>query len=111
MNGVDDLKILAISGSFRKGNSYKVLSKIPEDYPNIDYELLMLKDAELNECRGCYVCIKRGAEYCPHKDDRDAILQKMRDADGVIFQSPVYVNMISFSRFHVTNLVDFKLRP
>lgn len=89
------MKILAICGSHRKGNSYRVLSKIPEDYPEIDYELLMLKDSNLEICRGCYTCFRRGEQYCPLKDDRDEILQKMLDADGVIFQSPVYVNNIT----------------
>lgn len=89
------MKILAISGSHRKGNSYSVLNKIQEHYPLIDYELLMLKDSNIEECRGCYSCIRRGEQYCPLKDDRDMIIQKMMEADGVIFQSPVYVNMIS----------------
>lgn len=86
------MKILAICASHRKGNSYSVLSKIPEDYPEIDYELLMLKDTNLEDCRGCYTCVRRGEQYCPLKDDRDMIIQKMLDADGVVFQSPVYVN-------------------
>ncbi|MGY5873794.1 MAG: NAD(P)H-dependent oxidoreductase [Candidatus Thorarchaeota archaeon] len=89
------MKILAICGSHRKGNSYSVLSKISEYYPEIDYELLMLKDANLEDCRGCYTCIRRGEQYCPLKDDRDMIIQKMMDADGVVFQSPVYVNNIT----------------
>ncbi|MGY5864400.1 MAG: NAD(P)H-dependent oxidoreductase [Candidatus Thorarchaeota archaeon] len=89
------MKILAICGSHRKGNSYSVLSKISEHYPHIDYELLMLKDTNLEDCRGCYTCVLRGEQFCPLKDDRDLVIQKMLDADGVVFQSPVYVNNIS----------------
>jgi multimeric flavodoxin WrbA len=51
------MRILAICGSARKGNSYSVLSKIPEYYPDIEYKLLMLKDLNIQACRGCYVCI------------------------------------------------------
>jgi multimeric flavodoxin WrbA len=89
------MKILVICASHRKGNSFSVLSKIPEDYRDIDYELLMLKDSNLEDCRGCYTCVRRGEQYCPLKDDRDTIIQKMLDADGVVFQSPVYVNNIT----------------
>jgi multimeric flavodoxin WrbA len=89
------MKILAICGSARKGNSYSVLSTIQEEFPSIDYELLMLKDANLEPCRGCYVCVRRGEEYCSWKDDRDMIIEKMLGADGVVFQSPVYVNTIT----------------
>ncbi len=89
------MKILAICGSLRKGNTYSVLNGIQEDYPHLDFEILMLKDANLEQCRGCYVCVKRGGEYCPRKDDRDIIIDKMLNADGIIFASPVYVNTIS----------------
>ena len=42
------------------------------------------------------MCIKRGPEFCPLKDDdRDVILNEMLSADGVVFESPVYVNTIT----------------
>lgn len=33
---------------------------------------------------------REGGEKCPNRDDAPAIEQKMREADGVIFASPVY---------------------
>ena len=89
------MKLLAICGSARKGNSYTVLKSIPEIYPDIDYKLLMLKDLNIEQCKGCYGCVLRGEEICPLKDDRDMVVKEMEDADGVVFQSPVYVNTIS----------------
>ena len=86
------MRILAIGASPKKGNCYSVLSSIGEDYPDIDYKLLMLKDLNLQPCRGCYVCVLRGAEKCPQIDDRDMIVEEILAADGVIFASPVYVN-------------------
>ena len=79
------MKILAICGSQRKGNTFSVLNSIKEEFPDIDYEILMLKDMNLKDCFGCYVCINRGPEKCPLKDDRDVILKKMEDVDGVVF--------------------------
>lgn len=89
------MKIVAICGSARKGNSYSILNSIPEYYPDIDYKLLMLKDLNIEQCKGCYSCYLRGEETCPLKDDRDMVIKEMEDADGVVFQSPVYVNMIT----------------
>ena len=89
------MKILAINGSHHRGNTYAVLNTIPNDFPDIDYELLNLHEANLEQCRGCYVCIAKGEQYCPHKDDRDMIIKKMSEADGIIFASPVYVNFIT----------------
>ena len=89
------MKILAICGSPRKGNTYSVLNSIQESYPDIDYRLLMLNEVNLEQCRGCYVCVLRGEENCPLKDDRDMIIKEISDADGVVFASPVYVNHIT----------------
>ncbi|MCP4761370.1 MAG: NAD(P)H-dependent oxidoreductase [archaeon] len=89
------LKIVAICGSPHKGSCYSVLKWIEEDYPDIDYKILMIKDMNLEMCRGCYTCVLKGEKYCPIKDDRDMIIKEMLDADGVIFASPTFVNHIS----------------
>ena len=89
------MKILAICGSPRKGETFKVLNSIKEEYPDIDYEILMLKDMNLKDCFGCYACINRGPEKCPLKDDRDVILKKMEDADGVVFATPTNTRHIT----------------
>lgn len=89
------MKILAICGSHHRGNCYSVLNTIKENYPTIDYELLMLNEVNLEQCRGCYMCIAKGEKYCPLKDDRDMIIKEISDADGIVFAYPVYVNFIS----------------
>jgi multimeric flavodoxin WrbA len=61
-----------------------------KSYGDVVFEDLMLRDADLSQCTGCFVCIQKGEEHCPRKDDAPAIEQKMHDADGVIFSSPVY---------------------
>ena len=90
-----ELKILAICGSPRKGNTYKTLKSIEENFPDIDYNIMMLKEQDLKQCLGCYLCIRLGEDKCPLKDDRDKIIQEISDSDGVIFASPVYVNTIT----------------
>jgi len=89
------MKILAICGSPRKGNTYNILNSIKENYPDIDYKILMLKDLNFELCKGCYSCVVRGEEKCPIKDDRDTIIEEMLEADGIIFASPTYSHMIS----------------
>jgi multimeric flavodoxin WrbA len=79
------MKILAICGSPRKGGTFKVLNSMKEEFPDIDYEILMLKDMNLKDCHGCYICINRGPDKCPLRDDRDLIIRKMEEADGVVF--------------------------
>lgn len=87
------MKILAISGSpNKKGNTWSVLESIKENYPSIDFKLLSLSEVNLEPCLGCYMCVRRGPEICPRKDDRDMIIQEILDADGIVLASPVYVN-------------------
>ena len=89
------MKILAICGSPHKGETFKVLSSIQEKHPDIDYEILMLKDMNLKDCLGCYACIDRGPEHCPLKDGRDVILKKMEEADGVVFATPTHTRHVT----------------
>jgi multimeric flavodoxin WrbA len=87
-------KVLVIMGSPRKrGNGFKVIKKIEErisSMGNVDFEYLYLKEADLEMCKGCFVCVRRGEDRCPIKDGREEIERKMLETDGIIFYSPVY---------------------
>ena len=89
------MKILAICGSPRKGSTYAVLKTMQKENPEIDFKILMLSKMNLEPCRGCYLCVLRGADKCPLKDDRDEIIKEIELADGIIVATPVYVNHIS----------------
>ena len=89
------MKIIAICGSPRKGNSYKALTTIREAFPLIDFEILHLNDMDFSLCKGCYGCVLRGESNCPIKDDKSLILEKISEADGLILASPVYSHMVS----------------
>jgi multimeric flavodoxin WrbA len=89
------MKLLAISGSPRKGNTSHALEQIRETFPGTDVEILHLMDLDFKACKGCYTCVLKGESTCPLKDDRDMILKKIADADGLILASPVYSHMVS----------------
>jgi Multimeric flavodoxin WrbA len=91
------MKILAVIGSPRKGNTYQTVKKIEQIHMRLaecEYEYLFLKDLDLGRCAGCFVCISQGEEHCPFKDDRDLIIQKIESADGVILACPNYVSNV-----------------
>ena len=93
------VKILAIMGSPRKnGNTYLLTRRVEEKMKQLgdmDFEYVFLKDLDLRPCLGCGVCFMKGEDHCPHKDDRAMLEEKMHQADGVIFASPVYVFNVS----------------
>jgi len=92
------VKILAIMGSPRKGDSYEVTRQVEErmkELGEVEFEYIFLKDIEIKPCRGCFLCTSRGEEHCPVRDDCPAALEKMLAADAVIFASPVYALSVS----------------
>lgn len=100
------MKILAIMGSARKGNTYRAVQRIEENlkkHGDVDFEYLYLKDAKLETCRGCTACILRGEEKCPLKDARAEIEAKILSTEGVIFASPNYASNVSGL---MKNLID-----
>ena len=88
-------KILASCGSPRQGNTYEILHMLKHEYPEVDFRILMLSELDLKDCFGCYSCINNGEESCPLEDDRDQIIEAMKEADGTIFASPTYARAIS----------------
>lgn len=93
------MKILAIIGSPKgKGNSYKVTKEVEEKMNSMDdvtFEYLFLKDVDLQMCRGCFSCVIKGENFCPIKDDRAEIEDKMIKSDGIIFVTPCYCQNVS----------------
>lgn len=93
------MKILAILGSPHKGNSLQATQRIEEKlgrFGDVEFDYVHLKDVNLEPCKGCFVCFMKGAERCPVKDDKGMIAQKIKEADGVIFVSPVYSMHVSY---------------
>jgi multimeric flavodoxin WrbA len=93
------MKILVILGSLRRKNTYEKVKKIEEyhnNYSNFEYEYLFLKDMDFKQCKGCFVCIQYGEEKCPLKDDRDLIIDKIENSDGIILASPNYVMNVTW---------------
>lgn len=79
------MKILVIMGSPRKGNTYRATKKIEKSMQSmgsVEFEYLMLKDTDLSQCRGSFVCFTKGEDHCPCKDDAPVIEQKMHSAVG-----------------------------
>ncbi|MBI9013219.1 MAG: NAD(P)H-dependent oxidoreductase [Clostridiales bacterium] len=92
--------ILVVSGSARKnGNTMSMVKIIQEEMERLDtdvaFEYLYLIDQKLDYCIGCSICLRKGGHNCPLKDDKEMILEKMIQADGIIFASPGYAGMVS----------------
>ncbi len=94
------MKILAILGSPKgKGSGFKLTRQIEEEmksYGEVDFDYLVLKEQDLQPCRGCFLCVTKGEDRCPITDDRQHIEKRIEAADGVILVSPSYVSNVTW---------------
>ncbi len=91
-------KVSAFVGSARKKHTYNAVAQFLNNLQSMgdtEVEIVRLSDYHLEVCKGCKVCIDKGEEYCPLKDDRDVLIEKMMSSDGVVFASPNYSFQVS----------------
>lgn len=92
------MKVTAFIGSARKQHTYKAAEQFLQKLSSrgeIESEIVMLSDYNLEICKGCLLCFDKGEEFCPLKDDRDKLIEKISGSDGVIFASPNYAFQVS----------------
>lgn len=89
------MKVLLINSSYRKKTTYGILKEISAllSRQGIETEMLHLSEYQIQPCKGCEVCILRGA--CMIRDDFPEIEAKLKEADGIILSSPVYLRQVS----------------
>ncbi len=85
-------KVLVLSGSPRKnGNSDILCDAFIQGATDAENEVEKIRVAEkkINYCLGCYYCKDHDGK-CVFNDDMGEILQKIIDADVLVFATPVY---------------------
>lgn len=86
------MKILAISGSPREqGNTEILLNEALKGaaQEGADTELYSVSGKKIGPCEACLTCRETGE--CRIDDDMQYLFEKLRDADGIIFGTPIYL--------------------
>ena len=97
------MKILAINGTYRKKGTTTGLTEAALEgaaSAGAETEMVMLQDHDVRYCTNCLMCYKDlDAEIAPCSVDDSVgeILQKVKDADGIILSSPVHNGFITGS--------------
>ena len=99
------MKIYAINGSPRKKyNTAKLLQAALDGAAaapcaeGVQTEMINLYDLSYKGCVSCFMCKKIGGKsygHCAVKDDLTPVLEKISQADGLIFGSPIYFGNIT----------------
>ena len=99
------MKIYAINGGPRKKhNTVKLLQAALDGAAAapcgeaVETEMIHLYDLAYNGCVSCFACKKIGGKsygHCAVKDDLTPVLEKLSQADGLIFGSPIYFGNVT----------------
>lgn len=87
------MKVIAINGSPRKkGNTSTILQEVLDGAAEKGAETRMIHLNELNMkgCQGCLAC-REDLGNCAYKDDFQDVLKEMKECDGVVLGTPIYV--------------------
>jgi multimeric flavodoxin WrbA len=90
------MKVIAIAGSPRlKGNTNYLVDQALDvlEKRGIETEKIILNQCKIGWCQAHDNCAELAE--CPQKDDAGWILEKYKEADGIIIASPVYFGTIS----------------
>ncbi len=83
--------VLIISTSLRENANSEILARETErgaKDAGHNVEFLSLKDKDIKFCKGCLACQKLG--HCVIDDDANAITEKMKNANVIVWATPVY---------------------
>lgn len=95
------MKIIVINGSPRANqNTSTLLKKAVEGATSkgAEVEIINLYRLNYKGCVACFSCKRKGSENlynCAVKDDLTPVLEKIKNADAVIFGSPIYFSDIT----------------
>jgi multimeric flavodoxin WrbA len=65
-----------------------------------------LNGMDIKSCQGCYTCRVQGR--CVRRDDMQELYDKLADADGIVFATPVYIwQMTAQLKLAVDRLLPF----
>lgn len=94
-----DIKVIAFNGSGRKdGNTSLLVKEVFSELEkeNIKTEMIQLAGHTIRGCFACGQCKKILNKRCANeKDIVNDCIEKMIEADGIIFASPVYFSDIT----------------
>jgi multimeric flavodoxin WrbA len=91
------MKIIGINGSPKgeKSQTRRLVMGVLEGarQAGADVTFVDICSLEIKYCTACGACYANGE--CIHDDDYAALLEKMLDADGIVFGSPNYINSVT----------------
>ena len=93
------MKVVGFNGSARKkgnttGSINTVFAELEKE--GIETEMIIVGKEKVRGCIACHGCVKKQNETCTQEDDPvNEWIQKIKEADGVVFGSPVHFSGVA----------------
>ena len=88
------MKVVLINGSPRKnGNTMRALQEVAGslEKEGLETEIVWIGNKPVRGCAACYQCKTKDLGKCVFADDvANSIIEKLKDADGIVIGSPTY---------------------
>ncbi|RDU23617.1 flavodoxin family protein [Anaerosacchariphilus polymeriproducens] len=84
------MKIVVLHGQSHKGSTYNITKMLLDRLADSAEEILEFQTNHLKPCIGCFACIVKGEEFCPHRTEVQPIIKAIENADIIIAESPNY---------------------
>jgi len=82
------MKVTLIHGQNHKGSTYHIARMVAEKIGGDIEEFFLPRDSK-EGCLGCYACLYKGREFCPHSVQIEAIFRSMLFSDVIVIGSPM----------------------
>lgn len=112
------MKVLALNATYRQqGTTATLVEKALQGAAaaGSETEHLLLKDYDIRYCTNCLKCyadLESEIAPCTHDDDVTFILEKIKEADGVLLGSPVHMGFVTGLMYVFMERACFRLsRP
>lgn len=87
------MKVVAFNGSPRSNSNTELAIKLVATELNahgIEVEIIQVGDKSIVGCKACGACVRNRNERCITDDEVNGWIQKMKQADGIIFGAPIH---------------------
>ena len=86
---VGQIKISILNGSPKAGNTAAMVNAFAKEAGH-EVEILHVGRMKINGCLGCEYCHGKGEGVCIQKDDMAKVMPAYREADMIVYASPIY---------------------
>lgn len=86
------MKIAVLNGSPKVGNTAAMINAFAEGAREAGHEveILHVGKMKINGCLACEYCHGKGEGKCIQKDDMEKVMPAYKEADMVVYASPIY---------------------